>query len=67
MHNYNELEDQAGVVGMLFGAHLATHGGKPDPNCEFCKGFIISENTGQALMSYKFLILDVSDDTKINT
>ena len=62
---YEEIDDQAALVGGLFSLHLQQHGGKPDENCEFCKGFIIPSKkqveNNYPLESYKFLILDVSE------
>lgn len=65
MINFDE-SDQASIVGAVFGLHLQKHGGKPDPTCEFCKGFILTEplQTDFPLESYSYLILDVSDNGK---
>lgn len=60
--------DQAAIIGFLFAVHLQNekHNGKPDPNCGFCKAFIIDNKPipdEQHLIScYSFLILDVSEN-----
>lgn len=62
---YEEIYDQAAFCADFFALHLKTHGGKPDPNCDFCKGFILPSKdrlVGDCpLESYKFLIIDISD------
>lgn len=64
-NNYQEIDDQAGFIGFIVGTHLKTHGGAPDPNCSFCKGFIIDQRSltdeDYPFSSYKMVILDVSD------
>lgn len=57
--------DQASIVGCIYNAHLKTHkDNKPDPECAFCKAFLISDSlpeNGYPLQSYSFMILDVSE------
>jgi hypothetical protein len=57
-----EINDQAGFMFDLTKAHLNSHGGKPDPNCVFCKNFIIFEPRPFPLESYKFIIFDATED-----
>jgi len=65
MINFDE-SDQASIISGLFGLHLQSKGhinGEPNPDCPFCKGFIIDNrpiNDKAGLESYSFLILDVS-------
>lgn len=68
---YNEIDDQAGFMSAIAAAHLKNHGGKPDPNCDFCKGFLLPSEEqlkrleeGYPLTSYKFIILDVSNNAE---
>lgn len=60
--------DQAGLVGSIFSSHLASHKDhKPDPECPFCKGFILprdNEPKEPPLESYSFILLDLSKDGK---
>lgn len=59
--------DQAALVGGIFGLHLQSPGhinGEPNPDCAFCKGFIIDvrpNNWDAPFESYSFVIMDVSD------
>lgn len=65
--NYEE-SDQAGVIGDVMYLHLLKHPkGKPDPSCQWCKAFIISDaKSGEPLMSHKCIILDFNSNEKIN-
>lgn len=57
-------DDQAGMIQFVFGEHLKKHDRVADPNCDFCRKFILPEpdniNKGFPLESYRFVIIDVS-------
>lgn len=56
--------DQVALCGSIFSLHLLSHtGNKPDPNCVFCKNFIIPENEPKTY-SYTFMIFDISDKSE---
>lgn len=71
MKEYPEIfdeSDQASIVGSMFYMHMRDtpgHNGKPDPECPFCKGFIIDnrpiEDRVYPLESYKFVIIDLNE------
>lgn len=59
--------DQASLCGSIFSSHLLNHtDNKPDPNCLFCKNFIIPEDEPKTypLESYTFMIFDISDKSE---
>jgi hypothetical protein len=66
MKDFEEVYDQAGLVGDIFSLHLQQHkNGKTDPECDFCKNWIIPSilPEGQlTIESYKFIIFDVSEN-----
>lgn len=57
--------DQVGMLGDIFSLHLQSkgHDGKINPDCPFCKTFLMPEKReGPPLESYRFIILDISED-----
>jgi hypothetical protein len=64
MMNFDE-SDQAGMIFPIFALHLQSKGhinGEPNPDCPFCKAFIIDDRPkDQQRVSSSFVILDISN------
>lgn len=58
--------DQVGMIFPMFALHLKSKGhinGEPNPDCPFCKGFIIDNRPKdqRGLIQHSFVILDISN------
>lgn len=58
--------DQVAMINEIINAHVASHNGEVREDCDFCNAFINTKADLKTypLESYKFIILDVSEDGK---
>lgn len=55
-------DDQAGIIAMITAAHLKTHGGQVQYDCQWCQAFLAHAIEQGPFETYKFITFDISEN-----